>query len=244
LGFDNTFVPMKKNDLLVLGVIILLFLPFFLFTPVFMVYRDFNAGHGYVMSFVKFAILATFGECLGLRIRTGNYLKPGFGLIPRALVWGFLGIVIKTGFVIFGEGAPVMLKSFGVVFPTANPADILRLPGFTMLKLLSAFSVSVTLNLLFAPVFMAFHRITDMHILHTSGTIKGFFTPVKVGQYVRDADWSTFWNFVLKRTIPLFWIPAHTLNFMLPEGYRILVAALYSVVLGILLSLAALKEKK
>ncbi|MCK7530556.1 MAG: hypothetical protein MZV63_05680 [Marinilabiliales bacterium] len=31
------------------------------------------------------------GEMLGSRIRTGIYLPTGFGLIPRALVWGFLG---------------------------------------------------------------------------------------------------------------------------------------------------------
>jgi hypothetical protein len=234
---------MKRSDVLVLGVIILVLLPFFIFPSVLTAYTTFNSAHGYIMSFVKFALLATFGECLGLRIRTGEYNRPGFGLVPRALVWGFLGIVIKTGFVIFGEGAPVMLKTMGVSFPFEHPADILRQPGFSMLKLLAAFSVSTTMNLLFAPVFMAFHKVTDMHILNTGGTLKGFFSPVPVGLYVRQADWFTFWNFVLKKTIPFFWIPAQTLNFMLPEGYRILVAAVYSVVLGVLLSLAAMMKR-
>ncbi|MEI7661076.1 MAG: Mpv17/PMP22 family protein [Bacteroidota bacterium] len=234
---------MKRSDIVVLGAILLVLLPFFLFPPALSAYKEFNGLHGYAMSFLKFSILATFGESLGLRIRTGRYLKPGFGAIPRAIVWGFLGVVIKTGFVIFGEGAPVVLKTLGVVFPVANPADILRLPGFTMLKFLTAFSVSVTMNLLFAPVFMAFHRITDMHIAATSGTLKGFFTPIPVGRYVQQGDWYTFWNFVLKKTIPFFWIPAQTITFLLPEDYRILVAAVYSVILGILLSLAALKQK-
>ena len=235
---------MKKSDVVVLGVILVVLLPFFIFPPVFEAYKVFNGEHGYVMSFLKFAILATFGECLGLRIRTGEYYRPGFGLIPRALVWGFLGIVIKTGFVIFGEGAPVVLKTLGVAFPMANPSDILRQPGFSMLKLLAAFSVSITMNLLFAPVFMAFHRVTDMHIVSTSGTLKGFFSPIPAGKYVKACDWFTFWDFVLKKTIPFFWIPAQTINFLLPEGSRILVAALYSVILGILLSLAAIKGKR
>ncbi len=235
---------MKRSDILVLGVILLIFLPFFIFPSVLHAYEEINAAHGYLLSFIKFAILATFGECLGLRLRTGLYNKKGFGILPRALVWGFLGITIKIAFVIFGEGAPMMMKTLGVHFPTANPADILRQPGFTGIKLLTAFTVGTTLNLFFAPVFMTFHRITDMHIMNTSGTLKGFFSPIHVGAYIQDGDWFTFWNFVIKKTIPLFWIPAQTLNFMLPEGYRILVAALYSVILGVLLSLASMMQMK
>jgi len=235
---------MKRSDIIVLGVIIVILLPFFIFPSVLNAYEDLNAAHAYILSFIKFAILATFGESLGLRLRTGVYNKKGFGLLPRALVWGFLGIIIKIAFVIFGEGAPIMLKTFGVNFETANPADVLRQPGFTGLKLLSAFAVGTSLNLLFAPVFMAFHKITDMHIMKTGGTLKGFFTPIPVGRYIQDGDWLTFWNFVVKKTIPLFWIPAQTLNFMLPEGYRILVAAAYGVILGVLLSLASMMQMK
>jgi hypothetical protein len=196
------------------------------------------------MSFIKFALLATFGESLGLRIRLGIYNRHGFGLLPRAIVWGFLGITIKIAFVIFGEGAPVMLKTMGIVFTQADPADVLRQPGFTGLKLLAAFSVSTMLNLFFAPVFMAFHRITDTHIVQTGGTLRGFFTPIPAGRYINEINWHDFWNFVLKITIPLFWIPAQTINFMLPEGYRVLVAAFYSIILGVLLSIAAMRQLK
>jgi hypothetical protein len=234
---------MKKTDLLVTGIVILVLLPFFVFPSVLHAYEWLNAGHAYMMSFIKFAVLATFGECIGLRIRTGAYNKPGFGILPRAIVWGFLGIGIKTAFVIFGEGAPMMLKTMGVQFSISNPADVLRQPGFSGLKLLAAFSVSTTMNLIFAPVFMAVHKITDMHILNNYGTLKGFFSPVPVGEYIREGDWLTFWNFVILKTIPFFWIPAQTLNFMLPEGYRVLVAAVYGVVLGVLLSLASLMQK-
>jgi hypothetical protein len=137
-----------------------------------------------------------------------------------------------------------MLKTFGVHFPMSNPADVLKQSGFSALKLMAAFAVGTSLNLLFAPVFMAFHKITDMHIMKTGGTLKGFFTPIPVGRYIQDGDWLTFWNFVVKKTIPLFWIPAQTLNFMLPEGYRILVAAAYGVILGVLLSLASMMQMK
>ncbi len=235
---------MKRSDLMMTGAVVLVLLPFFIFPPVFHAYEELNAQHAYAMSFIKFAILATLGESIGLRIRAGVYHRKGFGLLPRALVWGFLGVAIKMAFVIFGEGAPAMLKSMGVDFPAGHPADILRQPGFSWLKLLAAVSVSTMLNLFFAPVFMGLHRITDTHILKTGGTLSGFFTSFRIGLYFREINWFEFWDFVLKKTIPLFWIPAQALNFMLPEEYRILVAAFYSIILGVLLSMAVLMQKK
>ncbi|MFC2102580.1 hypothetical protein ACFLS7_06255 [Bacteroidota bacterium] len=230
----------KLADILVVCVILALLLPFFLFPKVYETYRNLNAEHGYILAFVKFAFLATFGECIGLRIRTGRYNQPGFGILPRAFVWGFLGIAIKMAFVIFAEGAPLMLQGMGVHFPMNDVSDILKEPGFSWLKLLSAFAASVTLNLFFAPVFMITHRITDMHIQATGGSIRGFFTPIKIRYQFQTLDWTTMWGFVISRTIPLWWIPAQTLNFMLPGEWRILVAALYSIVLGVILSVASL----
>ena len=230
---------MKRSDYIVILVVFLVLLPFFLFKPILDFYQLFNKEHAYIASFIKFAILATFGESIGLRIRTGSYWKKGFGFLPRAIVWGFLGVSIKMAFVIFGEGAPFMLKTLGVSFPSENPADILRQNGYSWLKLLSAFSVSATLNLFFAPVFMTFHKITDMHILENKGDLRNFFTPIKFRKQFKELDWSTMWSFIFKKTIPLFWIPAQTINFMLPEEYRVLFAAFLSVVLGVLLSVAS-----
>lgn len=232
---------MKKADFLVLLVVVILLLPFFIFPSVLETYRRINAEFPYAASFIKFAILATFGECIGLRIRSGAYHQKGFGLLPRALVWGFLGISIKMAFVIFGEGAPAMLKSMGVEFPFSNPGDILRQTGFTWIKLAAALSVGTMLNLFFAPVFMTFHKLTDIHIAKTGGSIKSFFTPMPMARYFSEIDWHTMWGFVYKKTIPLFWIPAQSLNFMLPEEWRILFAAFLGVVLGVLLSVASLK---
>ena len=47
-----------------------------------------------VMSFVKFAILATLGEMLGLRTSTGVYHNKTFGIIPRMVIWGVLGVLL------------------------------------------------------------------------------------------------------------------------------------------------------
>jgi hypothetical protein len=51
------------------------------------------------------------------------------------------------------------------------------------------------------------------------------------------------WGFVFKKTIPLFWIPAHTLTFCLPQDLQVLFAAFCSVILGLFLSIAAKKGK-
>ena len=44
-------------------------------------------------------------------------------------------------------------------------------------------------------------------------------------------------SFTLLKTIPLFWIPAHTVTFMLPAEYQVIMAAALSIALGIMLSL-------
>jgi len=47
---------------------------------------------------------------------------------------------------------------------------------------------------------------------------------------------------VYKKTIPFFWIPAHTISFLLPAAYRTLFAALLGVALGLILTIAVKKR--
>ncbi|MFO7617627.1 MAG: Mpv17/PMP22 family protein [Bacteroidales bacterium] len=237
---------MKLSDLLLALIFILLFAPFVIWGEAFDWYMRVNHDVPYVMSFVKFFILATLGELLGLRLRRGGYPLKGFGILPRAIVWGFLGISIKMAFEIFATGSPVMLASMGVRFPTDHPADILDqdfFRHFSWLQLLSAFSVGTMLNLFFAPVFMTVHKITDTHIEQTGGTIRGFLGPMNVREIIAGINWRVQWDFVFKKTIPLFWIPAQTFNFLLPAEHRVLVAAIYSIILGVILAVAAHKGK-
>ena len=238
---------MKKADLILGVFLLLLFLPFILFSSLFEFYREINAEYPYVLSFVKFFILASTGEILGYRIRTGGYKLKGFGLLPRAIVWGFLGISIKMAFVIFGVGAPFMLQTMGLEFPTSNPADILEnnfLTDGSWLHFLTAFTVSTTLNVFFAPVFMTVHKITDTHITQNKGKLVKCFSPIPIRKIIREMDWDVQWNFVIKKTIPIFWIPAQTINFLLPGEYRVLVAAVYSIILGVILAIAAQMGKE
>ena len=50
-------------------------------------------------------------------------------------------------------------------------------------------------------------------------------------------NWEVQWGFVFKKTIPLFWYPAHTITFLLPGDYQVLFAAFLGVVLGLILSI-------
>ena len=237
---------MKKQDLVFVLCVVLFFMPFFIFDPVYQFYKTFNHDHPFIISFIKFAVLSTLGEVIGLRIRKGRYHEPGFGILPRAIVWGFLGVGIKVAFIIFASGAPNVLAKAGVIFPVSPPAQILNQDFFTTfswLQLLTAFIVSVTMNTFFAPVFMTFHKITATHILQNGGTLGGFFRPISFREIFRTLNWEVQWNFVYKRTIPLFWYPAHTITFLLPPEYRILFAALLGIVLGVFLSVASLKSR-
>jgi len=125
---------------------------------------------------------------------------------------------------------------------TRTEADILETNFLTegsWLQFLSAFTVSTTLNVFFAPVFMTVHKITDTHILMNKGKLLMCFRPIQIRKIITEMNWSVQWNFVFKKTIPLFWIPAQTVNFLLPGEYRVLVAAIYSIILGIILAIAA-----
>lgn len=227
-----------QKDILFLLAIVIFFSPFFIFEKVFDFYYQFNLDHGLIMSFIKFALLATLGEVIGLRIRRGVYNQKGFGLLPRALVWGFLGVTIYMAFGIFAAGTPVLLEKMGFT----DAVNILH-AELSWKKVLVSFSIGITLNLFYAPVMMTFHKITDIHIVETGGTLKGFFTRIDFARIFKTIDWDTQWNFIFKRTIPLFWIPAQTITFLLPEEYRVLFAAFLGIILGVLLAYAALKKR-
>ena len=225
---------MKRKDLWFALLVLALFLPFFLSPALYNLYRSFNASHGMVMSFVKFALLSTLGEMLGHRLSTGAYTSPTFGVAPRMVVWGLLGMAINMAMIIFSKGTPLFLEQMGM----SNAVEAFLSPEFSWEKLVVALSVSVAMNTIFAPLFMTFHKVTDAHIAALGGSLRALITPIPMAERLASIDWQRQWGFVFKRTIPLFWYPAHTITFLLAPDYRVLFAALLGVVLGVLLSLS------
>ena len=227
---------MKKSDIIAICCAVAVVAGFVVIPGASDAFAKATAEHPFGMSFVKFAILSTFGEMIGLRIKKGVYVERGFGVGPRMVIWGLLGMLICGAFIVFKSGTVALYGVLGC--PQA--AEWFK-AGAEMSwgKVLVALSVSVLCNTFFAPVFMTFHKISDIHIRNTGGSMKGYFgTVMPVRKIITTLDWDTQWNFVFKKTIPLFWYPAHTLTFLLPAGLQMLFAALLGVALGIILAVA------
>jgi len=186
--------------------------------PTHAAFVQLTTARPYLMGFIKFAILASMGELLAVRLGRGVWKQPpGFGY--KVIVWGLLGIAITAMFSFFSLGVAAMFERG--LFPVADSA---------FLPILRAFTTAALMNLTFGPVFMAVHRLSDTCIdrwvLSGNPSTRGL---------VAAVDWAGFLSFVVGKTIPLFWIPAHTLTFLLPGEYRVLVAAYLSIVLGVIL---------
>jgi hypothetical protein len=214
-------VGMRKGDWL--WILALALVAAFLVVPAtHQVFVTLTAAYPFLIGFAKFFVLASMGELLALRIVTGAWSAPK-GLLQRAIIWGLLGMVIVLIFDVFAGGVAGSLKK-GL------------LPGGDS-RLAFAFFVSTIMNLTFAPAMMLTHRMTDTWLdLRYEGKGAG------VAAIVGRIDWKGFVSFVLFKTIPCFWIPAHTLTFLLPPEYRVLAAAVLSIALGAILAFAKKKS--
>ena len=181
-----------------------------------------------LVTFFKFAVLATGGEILVHRLRSGSYRLRRFGVVPKMVVWGFLGLAIYAAFGIFSAGVPALFAR--------SPIPLFQTP------VVSALLISSFMNVFFAPVMMLTHHLTDLHISRSGGAFP--LLDFRMMSLVRGIDWDRMWGFVFLKTIPLFWIPAHTITFLLPHAYRTIFAAALSVVLGLFLGVAARSYKK
>lgn len=181
-----------------------------------------TAHHPYGMGFLKFALLATMGELLAGRLGTGHYRIPSF-LWARILIWGIVGVLIVFNFALYGAG-------IDGIFTAGLLPDL-------HLTVWRAFLISASMNFTFGIAFMAGHRISDAWLERVEqGRGRSLHAAVQ------SVDWHRFFNFVVGKTIPFFWVPAHTITFLLPPAYRVLVAALLSMALGLILCFSARKR--
>ena len=188
------------------------------------IFKSLSSHYPYLMGFAKFAILATAGELIAARLAKGSWTLPAL-IIPRFLIWGLIGIWITFMMSVYRTAV------FGGVLPVFGGA-------FTQ-RLLRAFYISVIMNTTFGPTFMAVHKCSDSYLeLRASGN-----KSPKLKEIMGAVDWTKFVSFTLFKTVPLFWIPAHTLTFLLPTEYQVMMAASLSVALGIILNLGKSNKK-
>lgn len=213
---------MNKKDVLWL-LCVAAFLALLAAPPTAPYYRAINASYPYVAGFVKFAVLATLGDLLSVRILRSDWVKiPGIGW--RAAVYGVIGILITLVMQLFHGGV-------------IGAQEIVLLP-FAGSSFATAFFTSASMNLFFGPTFMGFHRVSDTFI----DLCYRLSRRPTAAEVISAIDWHGFLTFVVAKTIPFFWIPVHTLVFLLPGEYRVLAAALLSMAMGAILSFAKAKK--
>lgn len=221
---------MKKGDLLwgaaLLGMICFLVAP-----PTHGLFLAASQNAPYWMGFLKFALLASMGELLAIRLVTNRWKLP-MGPLWRVVVWGLIGMLVTLMFTLYASGVESCIDRG--YLPGAGAA--------VLSALTTALQTSILLNLFFGPSFMLFHRLTDTWIDLGQGKFTRM-VRVSLGDVLDAADLKGFVSFVLFRTIPAFWIPAHTVTFLLPPSYRVLMAAMLSICLGVILSFAGKRSE-
>ncbi len=180
------------------------------------VFMAMTQAYPYISGFFKFFVLATMGDMLGARILHGQWQKTK-GLIFKAIIWGIIGMMITLAFTLYSEG---------------------RLP-FHGSKFGHAFLTSVMMNITFAPFMFLFHKFSDLYIdVKYRGMKK-----VTINDLVKEVDFNMLIGFSMLKTIPFFWIPCHTLVFLMPPQYRVVASAFLSIALGLMMAIAK-KSKK
>ncbi len=194
------------------------------------VFMTVTKEHPYLLGFIKFAVMATMGELLVSRILYKRWAMDA-AVWMKAAVWGIVGLLVVLMFGIFSNG--VTGAAAANLLPAyANTASI---PA----QILKAFLISLIMNVTFGPAFMAAHRVSDRMIENAVAGRKADLVTA-----VSEINWIHFMTFVVGKTLPFFWIPAHTIAFLLPSEYRIIVAAYLSIVLGIILTYAKRGQAK
>lgn len=187
-------------------------------------FKKVSSQSPYIMGFIKFSFLATAGELIAYAISHKEFGLP-VKIIWRFIIWGFIGIWITFMMKVYSTAVSSLMAS-GMLLGGDN-------------KFLSALYTSVIMNTTFGPTFMAVHKITDK-MLELFDKKEKVTLPALIG----GIDWSAFWGFTILKTVPIFWIPAHTVTFLLPSEYQVIMAAALSVALGVILSLGNRNKKR
>jgi len=204
---------MKKTDLIGIGVFAGIVISLIVFIKPFV----WAVVHYPIpMGFMKVAVLATFGECLKTRLKTGSWkiTHP----IQRFVVWGLFGIWFTWAFALYSVGVDGGLIEKGLWF-----------------SFWPAFSKSLWINL--GGGYAYFMMLTHEYINKIIDK-QGLLGPEEFGEKLDKIVWFPSLRMsCIPMTILWFWLPAHTFTFCLAGHFRILSAAFLSVALGFILTI-------
>ncbi|MGE5707907.1 MAG: hypothetical protein ACM3YO_06215 [Bacteroidota bacterium] len=176
-------------------------------------------AHPLGMAALQFMLLGTLGDWLAAKLRGGR--MGGMEGLCKLPTWAILGITVKYAF-LGGTGATGSLLEHGF------------LPGLGAFGF--AFYKSLIVNTFYGPFMMIGHRLSDDYLAR-----QGF----RPGPILRDLPKARLWPGLasihwdsMRRSlsmIPIFWVPAHTLTFLLPEYLQVTMAAVWAIALGVML---------
>ena len=179
-------------------------------------------AHPYLMGIIKFSILASLGELFAIRIVAGAWNIP-CGMIYRTCFWGLVGFTMTAAVPVYAGGVAAAIQKR------------LLFGGQFHLPVVAAFWTSVMMNATYGPVLMCAHRISDTYLDLAGGRLLKL-PSVKFDTVLSTINWHSLFVVVILRLLTFFWVPAHTVTFLLPPEYRVLCAAILSFVLGVLLA--------
>lgn len=200
----------KKNTLFFFLFSLLVGLSLYLFS------RDsflgFASDNKLIAGFIKFFVLATLGDLLSSYLKNKTVKLPTYFLL-RALIWGLIGVTITLMFPVYSTGVSYLFDEGLLPFKNA---------------FMIALFTSIFMNATFGPMMMLGHFTSDGYLDAKS---KG----ISFSKTIHTLDYVSFMRRTFFKVIPLFWIPAHTITFLLPREYQVLFAATLGIALGFIL---------
>jgi hypothetical protein len=184
-----------------------------------MFHQEFIAAtmaHPFLMGFAKVACLATYGECLKMRLAKGEWSIEA--PVMRFIVWGLFGIWFAFAFPYASAGVTALIEKR------------LWLNGS---KIWLAFSKSLWINILGG---YAFSMMLVHQYLNACIDVRRLISLTEFAETMSGRKAATTWYRYIPLTILFFWLPAHTVTFLLPPVYYVLMAAVLSLALGFFLT--------
>lgn len=180
-------------------------------------------AYPYIMGFLKFALLAMFGEMIKNRIKTGFWHTDLFPV--RVITWGVFGMIMAFAFALFASGVQAAMGT-----PLWFGGKEMNSLGS---KLIFAVSTSFWMNLIFAYPMMLGHEW--FNVVFAKRRLVG---GTEFLGLIDKHAWGSF----IPKTILYFWLPAHTVTFLLPPEFRVLMGAFLSMALGFFLTIRSVKK--